>query len=261
MKRGLAVLALILLIFVFAMGQGKKKPPMPPAPAPLEAPMKSPHRLLVNILPGGKIKLNDRDITGLEQLGEILQKTLEQRELGQHAVVFDAPSELKYGELAPVLGVVANSGGAPIFPYVEDMNDVIYIGLAEAPDRFGASSVSVPSVVRWEGTADYGKNSVIVTIPKTGIYMIRGVKISSDDEGYELALASQIGMAMKKLGPVDLHVLYVNCEQDALYSDIRQLIKAARTHTMWIDFWVKSAGWQWRPMEIYRAPRRRNNKK
>jgi len=259
MKRDLAVLALTLLITISAMGQGKKKPPMAPPPPPLEDPMKSPHRLLVSILPGGKITLNDDDVTDLKRLEEILRKTLEEREISQpRAVIFQAPPEMRYGELIAVLNVVDNSGGVPIIPHIEGLEDIVNISLIGAPDRFGRPSVSLPSVVSWASEAPYQKNLAIVMIPKTGIYMIRGVKISSSDEGYEQALASQIGLAMEKLGLEESHVVYVNCDKDALYSDIQQLIEIAHTRTTHIALLVKSKP-AWVPMGVYRSPRRRNH--
>jgi biopolymer transport protein ExbD len=261
MKRDLAVLALILLTTISAMGQGKKKPPPSPLPPPLEDPMKSPHRLLVSILPGGKITLNDNDVTDLKQLGEILRKTLEEREISQpRAVIFQAPPEMKYGELMAVLDVIDNSGGVPIIPYIGNLSVVVNISLVGAPNQFGGPSVSLPSVLSWASEAGYQKNLAIVTISKTGIYMIRGVKISSGDEGYELALESQIGLAMKKLGLEDPQVLYVNCDKDAFYSDIQLLIKAARAHTNQIAFWIKVKP-RWIPMGVYRSPRRGNHRK
>jgi biopolymer transport protein ExbD len=242
------------------MGQGKKKPPPAPPPPPREDPMKSPNRLLVSILTGGKITVNDRDVADLKQLGEILEKTLEEREPFQREVIFQAPPEMKYGELVAVLNLIENSGGTPIFLFIGNLDDVVCIELVGAPSRFGGPHVSLPSVVSWASDADYGKNSVIGTIPKTGIYMIRGVKLSSGDEGYELALASQVGLAMKKLGLEDPHLLYVNCDKDALYSDIQLLIKAARAHTEQIALWINSKS-PWIPMGVYRSPRRRNHRK
>ena len=261
MKRDLAILALILLPTISAMGQGKKKPPMTPAPPPFEDPMKSPHRLLVSILSGGKITLNDRDIDDLKQLGEILQKTLEEREPGKREVIFQAPAEMKYGELIALLDVIKNSGGIPIIPYIADLDNDVNIWLYGAPDRVGAPSVSLPSAKSWRLAEDYLKNLAIVTIPKTGIYMIRGVRINSADEGYELALTSQISVAIKKLRREDPQELYVNCDKDALYSDIQRLIKAARAaHTTQIALLVKS-GPVWVPLEVYRSPRRKNHRK
>ena len=243
------------------MGQGKKKPPMAPPPPPLEDPMKSPHRLLVSILPDGKITLNNEGVADLKQLEEILRKTFEEREISQsRAVIFQAPPEKKYGELVAVSNVIDHSGGIPIFLFIEDLDDVVSIELAGAPGRFDGPYVSLPSVVSWRSEADYRKNSVVVTIPKPGIYMIRGVRISSSDEGYELALASQIGLAMKKLGPEDSHLLYVNCDINVLYSDIQLLIKTARAHTEQIAFWIKVKP-AFVPMGVYRSPRRRNNRK
>jgi biopolymer transport protein ExbD len=240
------------------MGHGKKRPPITPAPPPLEDPMKSPHRLLVSILPGGKATLNDDDVTDLKQLGEILRKTLGERELSQpREVIFQAPPEMKYGELMAVLDVIGNSGGVPIIPLIEGLDDVVYIQLTGAPERFGGPSVNLPSVVSWAPKAVYRKNTAIVMIPKTGVYMIHGVRISSGDEGYELALTSQIGSAMEKLGHEDPHVLYVNCDNDARYSDLQRLIKAAHPHTMQIALWVKSSDRQ--PlMRVYRSSHHRN---
>ena len=261
MERDLAVLALILLTTISAMGQGKKKPPPSPPPPPLEDPMKSPHRLLVSILPSGKLILNDEGVADLKQLEEILRKTFEEREISQsRAVIFQAPPEMKYGELVAVSNVIDYSGGIPIFLFIEDLDYIVSIELFGAPGRYDGPHVSLPSVVSWRSEADYRKNSVVVTIPKPGIYMIRGVRISSGDEGYELALASQIGSAMKKLGPEDPHLLYVNCDIDALYSDIQLLIKAARAHTDQIAFWIKVKP-RWIPMEVYRSPRRRDHRK
>src|SRR5262245_33487536 len=261
MKKDLAVLVLILLTTISAMGQGKKKPPMAPAPPPLEDPMKSPYRLLVSILPGGKTTLNGRDVADLKQLREILQKTLEEREPFQREVIFQAPPEMKYWELMAVLDVIDNSGAMPIFPLIDGIDNVMNIRLYGAPDRFGALSVSLPSAECWGLGESYLKNSAIITIPKTGIYMIRGVRISSGDEAYELALASQIGAAMKKPGLEDPQMLYVNCDKDALYSDIQRLIKAAHAvHTNQIAFLVKGRP-EWIPMGVYKSPRRRNHKK
>jgi biopolymer transport protein ExbD len=262
MKRDLAVLALILLTTISAMGQGKKKPPMAPAPPPLEDPMKSPHRLLVSILSDGKLTLNDEGIADLKQLEEILRKTFEEREISQsRAVIFQALPEMKYGELMAVLDVIDNSGGAPIIPYIGNLDDVVNISLVGAPDRFGAPSVSLPSAECWALEESYLKKSVIITIPKTGIYMIRGVRISSGDEAYEPVLASQIGAAMKKPGLEDPQMLYVNCDKDALYSDIQRLIKAAHAaHTTQIALLVKGRP-AFIPMGVYKSPRRRNHRK
>jgi len=145
----LAVLVLILLTTISAMGQGKKKPPPSPPPPPMEDPMKAPYRLLVSILPSGKTTLNDRDVADLKQLGEMLQKTLEEREPFQRDVIFQAPPEMKYGELMAVLDVIDNSGGMSIFPFINGMDNVVNIRLYGAPDRFGAPSVSLPSAECW----------------------------------------------------------------------------------------------------------------
>jgi hypothetical protein len=56
-------------------------------------------------------------------------------------------------------------------------------------------------------------------------------------------------------------MLYVNCDKDALYSDIQRLIKAARAaHTTQIALLVKSKP-GWMPLEVYRSPRRKNQRK
>ena len=104
------------------------------------------------------------------------------------------------------------------------------------------------------------KRDLAVTIPKTGIYMIRGVRISSGDEAYELALASQIGLAMKKLRLEAPQMLYVNCDKEAFYSDIQRLIKAAHARTIQIAFLVKSKP-GWMPLGVYKSPRRKNHRR
>jgi hypothetical protein len=90
--------------------------------------------------------------------------------------------------------------------------------------------------------------------------MIRGVRICSGDEAYELALISQIGAAMNKLRLEDPQMLYVKCDKDALYSDIQQLIKTAHTHTTQIALWFNSKP-RWLPMGVYRSPRSMNHRK
>jgi biopolymer transport protein ExbD len=236
MIRDLAVFALILMTTIFAMGQTKKKLPAPP---PLEDPMKSPNRLLVSLLSDGRITLNDENVTDLRRLGKLLQRILEERQLFQKAVIIQAPPEMKYGKLMAVLDVIASSGGSPIIPFIEGLSDSVSVELTKAPDQFDNPAVNLPSVVGLASTPAYRKNSAVVTIPKTGTYIVSGSIISLSVEGYERTLALRIKSAMESLRPEDPDVLYINCDQDAHYSDIQQVIKAAQTRTTLIALWVK----------------------
>lgn len=236
MKRHLALVVLTLAAVISVMGQSKKNALSPPV---RENPLESPYRLLVGVQPAGKITLNGKELNDLQQLREVLQKSLAERPFFQREVIYQAVPEAKFGELVTVLDVISGSRGLPIIPTIERSDDYMAVELVKFPGQYKGLTVNLPLVDSSVSEPSYRRDAVIISIAKTGLYEFRGASISSSNDQDKQALVSEISKAIKNLRSTSPSVLYLNCDQDAFYSDIEPLIKIAQPWLGLVAFWVK----------------------
>ena len=77
--------------------------------------------LVVTVTSGGDYLLNLNQVTTLEDLQELLQRTLERRPPDRKAVFIKAPWSARYGEVVKVIDVMKAAGSAPIGLQIEDL--------------------------------------------------------------------------------------------------------------------------------------------
>ena len=120
------VLLVLLIIFMVISPQKphrfEAKIPEKPPEEKKETPP-DPLALLVTIPAGkgGGYKLNTTDVKTLQELQDLLLKSITGRPADRKAVFIKGPMGLPYGEVVKVIDVVTAAGGSPIGLQIEDL--------------------------------------------------------------------------------------------------------------------------------------------